>query len=199
MSIVNIALILTTVKISHCETFNDSTSDQNQETPPCPFHFRSGKFGDPSSLFQFVTNGILLPIVALFGLVSNVFSIFIFTRREMRTPINLILTGKKHSETRNSSDLSASREKFLSLPLKSFPMIGTGFQSWLREPFPLQTRLFNCSPSISNAAQELFHRSPGAFPQQPRNQASKTKCQHSSSLISSIKKRNLYFLKELHC
>ena len=101
MSIVNIALILTIVKISHCETFNDSTSDQNQETPPCPFHFRSGKFGDPSSLFQFVANGILLPIVALFGLVSNVISIFIFTRREMRTPINLILTGKKHSETRD--------------------------------------------------------------------------------------------------
>ena len=25
------------------------------------------------------------------------------------------------------------------------------------------------------------------------------KCQHSSSLVSSIKKRNLYFLKEFHC
>ena len=114
MSIVNIALILTIVKISYCETFNDSTSDQNQEIPPpCPFHFRSGEFGDPNSFFQYFAHGILLPIVALFGLVSNIISVFIFTRREMRIPINLILTGKKHSETRNSSDLIDSREKFL--------------------------------------------------------------------------------------
>merc|ERR1719464_1003137 len=44
-------------------------------------------------MFQFVVHGILLPIVALFGFVSNIISIFIFTRSEMRTSINLILTG----------------------------------------------------------------------------------------------------------
>ena len=84
-----------------------------------------------------------------------------------------------------------------SLPLTSFPMIEPGFQSWLREPFPLQPRHFHCSPGISNAAQELFHHSPGAFPLQPRNQASKTKCQHSSSLISSIKKRNFVIFERV--
>ena len=106
--VVYIVLILTIAKISFAEIFNDSSSDEIQGTS-CPFHFKSGEFGDPSNLFQFVVHGILLPIVALFGLVSNMISIFIFTRREMRTPINLILTGRKHSETRNSFDLTASR------------------------------------------------------------------------------------------
>ena len=76
-----------------------------------------------------------------------------------------------------------------SLPLTSFPMIEPGFQSLLREPFPLQPRHFHCSPGAFPPQPRHFHRSPGAFPLQPRNQASKTKCQHSSSLISSIKKR----------
>ena len=101
--VVYIVLILTIAKISFAEIFNDSSSDEIQGTS-CPFHFKSGEFGDPSNLFQFVVHGILLPIVALFGLVSNMISIFIFTRREMRTQINLILTGRKHSETRNLSD-----------------------------------------------------------------------------------------------
>ena len=104
MSIVYIVLILAFVKISCCESFNDSSFDE-----ACPFHWsKSGEFGDASNLFQFVVYGILLPILALFGLVCNIISIFIFTRREMRTPINLIFTGKKHSETRNLSDLTAS-------------------------------------------------------------------------------------------
>ena len=100
--VVYIVLILMIAKISFAEIFNDSSSE-------CPFHFKSGEFGDPSNLFQFVVHGILLPIVALFGLVSNMISIFIFTQREMRSQINLILTGRKHSETRNLSDLTASR------------------------------------------------------------------------------------------
>ena len=106
MPIVYIVLILTNVKVSFGQIFNDTSSDEIQETP-CPLNFNmreSGEFGDASNLFQFVVHGILLPILALFGLVSNIISIFIFTRREMRTPINLILTGKKHSETRNLSD-----------------------------------------------------------------------------------------------
>ena len=110
MSIVYIVLILTIVKISFGEIFNDSSSDEIQETS-CPYYFL--QFEDASNLFQFVVHGILLPILALFGLVSNIISIFIFTRREMRTQINFILTGKKHSETRNLSDSTALREEFL--------------------------------------------------------------------------------------
>ena len=106
MSIVYIVLILTIVKISFGEIFNDSSSDEIQETS-CPYYFLQF-FGDASNLFQFVVHGILLPILALFGLLSNTISIFIFTRPEMRTTINLILTGEKNSETRNLSDLTAS-------------------------------------------------------------------------------------------
>ena len=86
-----------------------------------------------------------------------------------------------------------------SLPLTSFPMIEPGYQSLLREPFPLQPRHFHCSPGAFPPQPRHFHCSPGAFPLQPRNQASKTKCQHSSLLISSIKKRSFVFLKEFHC
>ena len=109
MSIVYIVLILTIVKISFCEIFTDSSSDEIQETS-CPFYFL--QFGDTSNLFQFVVHGIFLPILALFGLLSNIISIFIFTRPEMRTTINLILTGKKRSETRNLSDF-VLKEQFL--------------------------------------------------------------------------------------
>ena len=105
MSRIYIVLILTIVI-----SFGES-SDEIQETS-CAMD-ESREFGEASNLFQFVVHGILLPILALFGLVSNIISIFIFTRREMRTQINFILTGKKHSETRNLSDSTALREEFL--------------------------------------------------------------------------------------
>ena len=95
MSRVHIILILTIAKLSLGEIVNDSRSGEIQETS-C---FRSGEFGDESKLLQFVIHGILLPIVALFGFVCNIISIFIFTRRELRTPINLIFTGKKHFDS----------------------------------------------------------------------------------------------------
>ncbi len=88
-----------------------------------------------------------------------------------------------------SSVISVLYRNQFSLPLMSFPMIEPGFQSLLRELFHCSPELFHCSPELFRCSPELFHRSPGAFPLQPRNQASKTKCQHSSSLISSIKKR----------
>ena len=104
MSTVYIVLILAIVKIA----FAIASSDEIQKIP-CAFHWgESGEFGGASNLFQFVVHGILLPILALFGLKSNTISIFIFTRHEMRTTINLILTGEKNSETRNLSDLTAS-------------------------------------------------------------------------------------------
>ena len=93
MSIVHLILILTVAKISVGEIFNESSSDEIQGTS-CPFEWRS-KFGDGSNMFQFVMHGIFLPIVALFGLVGNIITVFIFTRREMKASINLIFTGKK--------------------------------------------------------------------------------------------------------
>ena len=111
MSRIYIVLILSIVKISVGQILNDTSSSEVQE---CFFlNGDPGESGDSSKLFQFVVHGILLPILALFGLVSNIISIFIFTRREMRTQINFILTGKKHPETRNLSDSTALREEFL--------------------------------------------------------------------------------------
>ena len=96
MSTVHLILILTIAKISVGEIFNESSSDEIQGTS-CPFDLKGlrSKFGDGSNMFQFVMHGILLPIVALFGLVGNLISIFIFTRLEMKASINLIFTGKK--------------------------------------------------------------------------------------------------------
>ena len=88
MSKVHIIIILTIAKISVGES-----SDEIQGTS-CPFELIS-KFEDGSNKFQFVIHGIFLPIVTLFGLVGNLISIFIFTRREMKASINLIFTGKK--------------------------------------------------------------------------------------------------------
>ena len=93
MSAVYAILIFIIANFSVSESLNDSSSDEIEE---CPFHFRSQFENESTNMFQFVVHGILLPIVALFGFVSNIISIFIFTRSEMRTPINLILTGKKH-------------------------------------------------------------------------------------------------------
>ena len=93
MSKVHITIILTIAKLSVGEIFDDSSSDDIQDTS-CPFLFRS-KIEDGTNMFQFVMHGILLPIVALFGLVGNLISIFIFTRHEMKASINLIFTGKK--------------------------------------------------------------------------------------------------------
>ena len=96
MLTVHLILILTIVKISVGEIFNESSSDEIQgQGTSCPFDLRSKKFGDESNVFQFVMHGILLPIVSLFGFVCNIISIFIFTRREMKASINLIFTGKK--------------------------------------------------------------------------------------------------------
>ena len=106
MSTVHLILILTIAKISVGEIFNESSSDEIQGTS-CPFELRS-KFGDGTNMFQFVMHGILLPIVALFGLVGNLISIFIFTRREMKASINLIFTGKKLLKSSLSPEPSAS-------------------------------------------------------------------------------------------
>ena len=94
MSKVHIIIILTIAKLSVSENFNDLSSDDIQDTS-CPFALHSTlDVGDGSNMFQFVMHGIFLPIVALLGLVGNLISIFIFTRREMKASINLIFTGK---------------------------------------------------------------------------------------------------------
>jgi hypothetical protein len=44
---------------------------------------------------NFIIHGILISIVALFGLISNAITIYVYSRPQMRTPINCILIGNK--------------------------------------------------------------------------------------------------------
>ena len=106
MSKVHIIIILTIAKLSVSEISNDLSSDDIQDTS-CPFALNLD-IEDESNMFQFVMHGILLPIVTLFGLVGNLISIFIFTRREMKASINLIFTGKKLLTSSLSPEPSAS-------------------------------------------------------------------------------------------
>ena len=46
--------------------------------------------------YVFAISGVIVSILALFGIISNAMSIFIFSRPQMRSPINYILIGKIH-------------------------------------------------------------------------------------------------------
>ena len=50
-------------------------------------------FGDYASCV-FAISGVIICLVATFGTISNLMSIFIFSRPSMRTPIHCILLGK---------------------------------------------------------------------------------------------------------
>ena len=50
-------------------------------------------FGDYASCV-FAVSGAIICLVAIFGTISNLMSIFIFSRPSMRTPIHCILLGK---------------------------------------------------------------------------------------------------------
>ena len=77
------------------------------------------------------------------------------------------------------------------------PILAQRAISTAAQAFPLQPRHFHCSPGAFPPQHRHFHCSPGAFPLQPRNLASKTKCQHSSSLKSSIKKRHFVIFERV--
>ena len=51
-------------------------------------------FTEDESPSNKVIRGILQNIVAIFGVVSNIVSIYIYSRPNMKTPINFILLGK---------------------------------------------------------------------------------------------------------
>ncbi|XP_077282983.1 FMRFamide receptor-like [Arctopsyche grandis] len=57
---------------------------------------------DPSStdaLFEFITNGIMLNVVGLFGIFGNVISMIILSRPQMRSSINYLLIGLARCDT----------------------------------------------------------------------------------------------------
>ena len=55
--------------------------------------FSTNLLGDEEP-YVFAISGVIVSILALFGIISNAMSIFIFSRPRMRSPINYILIGK---------------------------------------------------------------------------------------------------------
>lgn len=51
------------------------------------------------SLFEFITNGIMLNVVGLFGIFGNVISMIILSRPQMRSSINYLLIGLARCDT----------------------------------------------------------------------------------------------------
>ena len=57
-------------------------------------------FPDPE--FKLAIEGVLLCIVAIFGLIGNTLAIVVLSRPSMRSPINLILIGNIQNSVQNS-------------------------------------------------------------------------------------------------
>jgi hypothetical protein len=57
-------------------------------------------FPDPE--FKLAIEGVLLSIVAIFGLIGNSLAIVVLSRPSMRSPINLILIGNFEKNVQNS-------------------------------------------------------------------------------------------------
>lgn len=50
-------------------------------------------------LFEFITNGVLLNLVGILGIMGNIISMVILSRPQMRSSINYLLTGLARSDT----------------------------------------------------------------------------------------------------
>ena len=79
---------------------------------------------DDEEPYVFAISGVIVSILALFGIVSNAMSIFIFSRPQMRSPINYILIGKYNIGIQSFHIYS---QKIFSLP---FAMIKTPSHSF---------------------------------------------------------------------
>ena len=73
------------IKITLVTTWTTKTSSQ-----PIIWLFY---FISDHDMSNFVVHGILLCLVACFGVLSNIISIYIYSRPKMKTPINCILIG----------------------------------------------------------------------------------------------------------
>ena len=81
-----------------------------------------------------------------------------------------------------------------SLPLTSFPMMNLDSELILES----LSDAAGAAQSFSDAAQNFSDTAQNFSDTAQNFQETETKCQHSSSLMSSIKKRNLLILKEIH-
>ncbi|KAK0076465.1 hypothetical protein PV326_010763, partial [Microctonus aethiopoides] len=80
------------------EFISSSTSisrlfSENNITLECNAELNEG------ALFEFITNGILLNVVGIFGLFGNIISMIILSRPQMKSSINYLLIGLARCDT----------------------------------------------------------------------------------------------------
>ncbi|KAF0773995.1 FMRFamide receptor [Aphis craccivora] len=74
-------------------------SSQNETTAIlCPL-FESTDDDDYNLLFEFVTYGVLLNVIGVFGILGNVISMVILSRPQMKSSINYLLIGLARCDT----------------------------------------------------------------------------------------------------
>lgn len=81
---------------------------------------------DPKSdlnLFEFITNGVVLNVVGLLGVVGNVLSMVVLSRPQMRSSVNCLLIGKNSFILNFYSDKSKLHAPYLYLGLLTISSI----------------------------------------------------------------------------
>lgn len=71
----------------------DTTLIETNITLECKAELNEG------ALFEFITNGILLNVVGIFGLFGNIISMIILSRPQMKSSINYLLIGLARCDT----------------------------------------------------------------------------------------------------
>lgn len=78
---------------STTEFFDESNLTLSNLTDPCP------DLGSDQKLFEFWSNGILLNVVGVLGILGNILSMIILSRPQMRSSINYLLIGLARCDT----------------------------------------------------------------------------------------------------
>lgn len=92
-----VGMVNATTQFPTDSTNYDSTAVNLRETSNLTLECNS-ELND-GALFEFITNGILLNLVGLFGLFGNVISMIILSRPQMKSSINYLLIGLARCDT----------------------------------------------------------------------------------------------------
>jgi len=112
-------------------------------------------------LFQFITNGVLLNIVGLLGIVGNIISMIILSRPQMKSSINYLLIGLARCDT----VLIITSMLLFGLPaINSYTGMLFTYHFWVSTDYLFKLyssimEIYSCvgvSPSISNLSFKGF-------------------------------------------
>ncbi|XP_014260532.1 FMRFamide receptor [Cimex lectularius] len=84
------------------DIFQNRTANQTTDSgcnDTCILYDYFEEYDEGEILFEFITNGILLNVVGLFGIMGNVISMIILSRPQMRSSINYLLTWLARCDT----------------------------------------------------------------------------------------------------